>query len=695
MCHMASNDLYLFIILNNTALSCTCLLPPGRIEYHLGRLPTAVSHLQAGLLLSEQLGRAEDEARLRHRLGLALWQSGDPGGASLQLDRAATLFESIRRETRGSAEGRLSLFDLQTACYQSLQRVLVLLGREHEALVVAERSRTRAWLDLVQEREGTRAKRGVSRGSEDPCPRTVAEVERIVTRQKASVLYFSLAAGYLYSWLILPTKGVVKFHQACLAEEEEEAEKPESEKGSGLLENHIQAVRESLGVEVGEDCSKEGEAGGGVWANHMEELGDKLNQDTDRSGFLRMVNRSSKLNASSYSLSSLFSVGSVGGLSTASGLTQSRGGSSRSRGRAAWQGPSALRHLYQLLIEPMEDDLPDTGSGDLVLVLEGDLYLIPFPVLKGTNCTEFLCERFSLMVTPSLTSLKTRHPKPRPGGLLDPESRALVVGNPRIPTSVTEHWGWGELPHSEQEAGIVGEILGCPTLTQNEATKDAVLAALGDAEAVHLACHVSWQLSAVIVSPSELMETSNNSRRYSIHSDTIHEEDDVRSEATTVELPSLSDFLLTAADLLNLKLSARLVVLSSCYTRDRHGAATSDGVIGLSRALLAAGAQCVMVSLWPVPDTAVKLIMKAFYSSLLQGSRASRALGEAMTAVQTTKYFQHPANWAGFVLIGQDVKLTHKVAMMGQALREIIGAPDRCRDALRVTLHLVSNWGVG
>ena len=223
-------------------------------------------------------------------------------------------------------------------------------------------------------------------------------------------------------------------------------------------------------------------------------------------------------------------------------------------------------------------------------------------------------------------------------------------------------------------------------------SSQAVLAQLCEAEAVHLACHVSWQLSAVIVAPSELMDSSagSNPRRYSIHSDTIHEEEDVRSEATTVELPSLSDFLLTAADLLNLKLSARLVVLSSCYTKDRHGSATSDGVIGLSRALLAAGAQCVMVSLWPVPDTAVKLIMKAFYSSLLQGSRASRALGEAMTAVQTTKYFQHPANWAGFVLIGQDVKLTHRVAMMGQALREIISTPDRCRDALRVTLHLVS-----
>ena len=97
----------------------------------------------------------------------------------------------------------------------------------------------------------------------------------------------------------------------------------------------------------------------------------------------------------------------------------------------------------------------------------------------------------------------------------------------------------------------------------------------------------------------------------------------------------------------------------------------------------------VMVSLWPVPDTEVKLIIKAFYSSLLQGSRESKALAEAMTAVQTTKYFQHPANWAGFVLIGQDVKLSNKLAVMGQALREIISTPDRCRDVLRVTLHLV------
>ena len=80
----------------------------------------------------------------------------------------------------------------------------------------------------------------------------------------------------------------------------------------------------------------------------------------------------------------------------------------------------------------------------------------------------------------------------------------------------------------------------------------------------------------------------------------------------------MSELLLTAADLLNIRLSARLVVISSCHTRDHHGWAATDGVVGLTRALLAAGAQCVLVSLWPVPDTATKILLKAFYSALLQ-----------------------------------------------------------------------------
>lgn len=62
-----------------------------------------------------------------------------------------------------------------------------------------------------------------------------------------------------------------------------------------------------------------------------------------------------------------------------------------------------------------------------------------------------------------------------------------------------------------------------------------------------------------------------------------------------------------------------------------------------------------------------------------------------MQTVQHTKHFAHPANWAGFLLVGADVRLSNKVALMGQALCELLKTPDRCRDALRVTLHLVSS----
>jgi hypothetical protein len=64
-------------------------------------------------------------------------------------------------------------------------------------------------------------------------------------------------------------------------------------------------------------------------------------------------------------------------------------------------------------------------------------------------------------------------------------------------------------------------------------------------------------------------------------------------------------------------------------------------------------------------------------------------LSEAQQTVQHTKHFAHPANWAGFVLVGADVRLSNKVALMGQALTELLKTPDKCRDALRVTLHLV------
>lgn len=65
------------------------------------------------------------QAKIRNRLGLALYANGDLEGAQKQLEAATNLLESIRREIKSNTEYRLSLFELQSSSYQVLQKVLV------------------------------------------------------------------------------------------------------------------------------------------------------------------------------------------------------------------------------------------------------------------------------------------------------------------------------------------------------------------------------------------------------------------------------------------------------------------------------------------------------------------------------------------------------------------------------------------
>lgn len=97
----------------------------GRVHHALGNYTQAVQYLQQGLQIAEQLGRREDEAKIRYRLGLSLWGRGQLDECQQQLYQAADLFETIRRESQNSSDYKLSLFDLQTACYQALQVSLI------------------------------------------------------------------------------------------------------------------------------------------------------------------------------------------------------------------------------------------------------------------------------------------------------------------------------------------------------------------------------------------------------------------------------------------------------------------------------------------------------------------------------------------------------------------------------------------
>jgi len=95
-----------------------------------------------------------------------------------------------------------------------LQRVLVGLGHHDDALVVAERGRTRAFVDLLLERQSLGGDTWYS--SLDSSPVTKEIILETVTRQHAAILYFSMAVGYLYSWLILPDKGSLFLLRFCV-----------------------------------------------------------------------------------------------------------------------------------------------------------------------------------------------------------------------------------------------------------------------------------------------------------------------------------------------------------------------------------------------------------------------------------------------------------------------------------------------
>lgn len=194
----------------------------------------------------------------------------------------------------------------------------------------------------------------------------------------------------------------------------------------------------------------------------------------------------------------------------------------------------------------------------------------------------------------------------------------------------------------------MSELLGCQPLVGSMATKERVMSALTQAECVHFATHVSWKLSALVLTPNTEGNPASSKSSFG-HPYTIPESLRVQDDASDVEsisdCPPLRELLLTAADLLDLRLSVKLVVLSS--SQEANSRVTADGLVALTRAFLAAGVQCVLVALWPVPVAASKMFVHAFYSSLLNGLKASASLGEAMKAVQSSKAFSHPSNWAG------------------------------------------------
>ena len=296
----------------------------------------------------------------------------------------------------------------------------------------------------------------------------------------------------------------------------------------------------------------------------------------------------------------------------------------RSRSSTGFAQPQPnLPTLHQLLIEPIASLLPKDPKARVIFIPQDSLFQVPFPALQDANGT-YLIQKHTILTAPSIQVLDlTRQQRQKLAQKQSHSGRALVLGNPTMP-SVSSYPGepkqrLSPLPGAEAEAIAIAPLLNTQAITGAQGTKAESVQKMPQASIIHLATHGLL--------------------------------DDVRGLGSAIALaPSGSDDgLLIAEEIFDMKLQANLVVLSACNTG--FGRITGDGVIGLSRALISAGVPSVIVSLWAVPDAPTSELMQSFYQNLQNNPDKAQALRQAM--LTTMKTHPQPRNWAAFTLIGE------------------------------------------
>ena len=117
---------------------------------------------------------------------------------------------------------------------------------------------------------------------------------------------------------------------------------------------------------------------------------------------------------------------------------------------------------------------------------------------------------------------------------------------------------------------------------------------------------------------------------------------------------TIAEGKLSMGEVQSLELRARLVVLSECDSF--RGKLSSDGVIGITRAFVAAGAPTLVASLWKVDDAATRELMRRFYARLLEGGAVGDATaamqGAMVSMIRDERRSWSVLEWAAFVVYG-------------------------------------------
>ena len=273
--------------------------------------------------------------------------------------------------------------------------------------------------------------------------------------------------------------------------------------------------------------------------------------------------------------------------------------------------------FYDAVVGPIVDMLGPQDD-EMVIVPNGALCFTPWAAV---------IESIRIRTVPSLTSYQLILNVPEGH---HNKTGALLVGNPCLKDLKGV---WHDLPCAQKEVESIASILNTTPLVGRQATKAEVMKQMSSVGLIHIAAHGNELTGEIALSPNP---------------------------GWTSQFPQKKDFILKMSDVQAANLRARLVVLSCCHS-GRGRILKGEGVVGIARAFLAAGARSVLVALWAIDDEATMVFMKSFYQHLKEGKPASVAVHQSIKCLRESKKFSEMRYWAPFQIIGDDVKIEFKV----------------------------------
>ncbi len=312
----------------------------------------------------------------------------------------------------------------------------------------------------------------------------------------------------------------------------------------------------------------------------------------------------------------------------------------------------ARRELSAALIGPVATEL---GTKRLLIVTDGALQFVPFAALAApAHADEPLIVSHEIVSLPSASTLafirRQASKRARPAKSVaviadpvfsadDPRLRSVRSSAPtpvRMLDAERSASGFGRatfsrLPSTRREAldilSLVSKGTSLSALDFDANRRLVTSEALSAYRFVHIASHgllnsLHPELSAVVLS-------------------LVNAEGEVQ------------DGFLQTTDVYDLKLNADLVVLSACETALGEEV-RGEGLVGLTRAFMYAGAQGVVASLWTVPDVSTAELMTRFYQAMLvKNLRPAAALRQAQISIWKERRWARPYFWAAFTLQGE------------------------------------------